>query len=1430
MGAGASKKTVPDPGPNVGAVGPRPAPEDLPRDEELRTIHEQTLDQVPDEHRQIAKKNKPLMRKTSSMRQLIEEADDEQRAKERRAMLTGIHGSQRHMRTSQRKLEVQRSFGRQSSIKQLLVENEGLARAESPHYEASSPSRARETYSPARPGTSAMFDGDDPSSSRPRLVRNVSHGAAGFSLSGDPARSSEAESARRDGKKLRKALKGKSKSMMQRAQDANASDSDAASPARAHAHTDVEPGGSGRAAPLRARETDKSVPGEPSAHAEPTPEQLQTLMENDTPSQGSAAPGSPAALQWRAAKAALEMQQKRADIAAVAAADVHQRRLARAAARRSANQTWGDMMTRRRTAVLGRPMSKKEVARKRMKGFVQQYKIVVRSGVHQVSGNDADLELYVGFTASAHAQPGGLALRATNEVRSPMPPLQSNPDGTHEQVLLLSAQAELGDVAFVSVVNKGKGEVAAWELVHIEVERSFDKGLVIREKANKRRGKKGAEDGDADDESNPTRVRFPARAWIEAGQVRTFFPQTLLPRPANDVEAAARRTELEGRRAEYSYHFSEGLPSTSAFSPTDMPMDEVPDPKHMLFDILEEGRKVLAERSLDQRFVDGLGKPWRSVNFGDARADSLYAEVYGLEGKSKTQRRAMAIATFVRPKFKKGGEEARSERAQAIRYGRQSVEVKGDIEKQKDVVSKHIAAIERAQTEMHLQLQAAKAAQDAAPPGAPPLNPDEWILAANLTMDQIDRLHMSYRYNEAWLKQLNQPMRIKWVTSSEESAAGSNDESSSDEERLRLKRLLGDHGSGDSLEIKRKRRLRRKTKLQKELEAQALEAPPGAQSDSDDDGGGGEGRRTKAVLPRHDSGAIQFPRLDDMVDSDTLGSDSSSESDGGLEVPRGALRGNFPMPSNMKDDAWAADLDFGQQFLMGAHPCAIEIVRQVPPEFLCLDDDEYDELLEQLLPRDHSLEEEAHAGRVALVDYSRVMEAAGMQASSVKVAGERRHVCAPRILFYYFDTSVRTAADGAAPMALALQKRALLPIAIVLAPARRGQARRRVFTPLDHPSVWLAAKTAAASVDAQIHLGVSWYLKTVAVMEPIAVCMHRNLVSGHPIFRLLHTFLRHAISTGVAAREWFLGEHGFWAQTAAMPVPNLLRLLREEYKTWSLETSTMPGHMEAMGVLETTTIRTYPFRDDGMILWKVIVQFVGEYVALFYPDDFGVQDDAELQAFFEELSTVALPYDEDAVDPDAGATSAHSRRSRRAASAPGQSRSEGKTPRLPQRPVLTQVLDSRSALVGLLAAVVWTASVQHAAMTSGMYDALAHVGCRPLKLLRKPPGQTTGQVNRAAFSLMLPDQRSTLLTVAVSFLLTRGTAAAGESLGGGRLPALYLDGHPEVEEIVRRFERSLQAVEEAIKIRNTGRKPAYERMMPSRINQCVGTFVNEGDR
>ena len=69
----------------------------------------------------------------------------------------------------------------------------------------------------------------------------------------------------------------------------------------------------------------------------------------------------------------------------------------------------------------------------------------------------------------------------------------------------------------------------------------------------------------------------------------------------------------------------------------------------------------------------------------------------------------------------------------------------------------------------------------------------------------------------------------------------------------------------------------------------------------------------------------------------------------------------------------------------------------------------------------------------------------------------------------------------------------------------------------------------------------------------------------------------------------------------------------------------------------------YPYRDDGLLIWRAIADFVAPYVDCYYVDGESVQDDYEVQNFLK--NSFSLYYREDVDEDEVDAPNVNSKES-----------------------------------------------------------------------------------------------------------------------------------------------------------------------------------------
>ena len=215
-----------------------------------------------------------------------------------------------------------------------------------------------------------------------------------------------------------------------------------------------------------------------------------------------------------------------------------------------------------------------------------------------------------------------------------------------------------------------------------------------------------------------------------------------------------------------------------------------------------------------------------------------------------------------------------------------------------------------------------------------------------------------------------------------------------------------------------------------------------------------------------------------------------------------------------------------------------------------------------------------------------------------------------------------------------------------------------------------------------------------------------------------------------------------------------------------------PATFRRRGVDDTTTLPNYAYRDDALLHWDAIREWVAAYVRCFYRSDAEVATDVEVAGWLTEVS------------------------------AKTGGRLKGIEP--------TRTL---AELVDVVALVIFTASAQHAAVNFPQFDIMSYAPAMPLAGYAPAPTSKTG-ATEADYMAQLPPRDQAALQMNTGYML-----------GSSHYTRLghYKPGHfaePRLDELAGRFAAKLDDIERTIAERNEHRRP-YPFMIPSGVPQSI---------
>ena len=354
-------------------------------------------------------------------------------------------------------------------------------------------------------------------------------------------------------------------------------------------------------------------------------------------------------------------------------------------------------------------------------------------------------------------------------------------------------------------------------------------------------------------------------------------------------------------------------------------------------------------------------------------------------------------------------------------------------------------------------------------------------------------------------------------------------------------------------------------------------------------------------------------------------------------------------------------------------------------------------------------------------------------------------------------------------------EKTLMPVAIQCSPY--PNADNPIFTPKDDEYNWLIAKTIVQIADANFHEAVSHLGRTHLFVEPFVIATHNQLPSTHPLFILLAQHFEGTLAINDAAQRLLIDPmgnvdtllSGSIDQSRVYAVQGAQSYLR------NVNTSALPQTLAQRGVDDANLLPVYPYRDDALLLWNAIGQWVTQYIKHYYASDEAVQNDAELKNWVAEL-----------VAHDGGRADNIGEANR---------------------------ISTVAQLIELVTLVIFTASVQHAAVNYPQDAIMSYTPAMPLAGYAPPPTSQSG-ASQADYMNILPPLEIAEVQLQVGYILGSVYYTRLGEYGSN----YFTD--PDIQKHLAQFKQDLLDIEVEITERNKTRIP-YEFLLPSRIPQSI---------
>lgn len=398
----------------------------------------------------------------------------------------------------------------------------------------------------------------------------------------------------------------------------------------------------------------------------------------------------------------------------------------------------------------------------------------------------------------------------------------------------------------------------------------------------------------------------------------------------------------------------------------------------------------------------------------------------------------------------------------------------------------------------------------------------------------------------------------------------------------------------------------------------------------------------------------------------------------------------------------------------------------------------------------------------------------------------RKYLPKPRAFFWWRKSGIR-------------DRGKLVPIAIQF-----GENAEKLYTPFEkNPLAWLFAKICVQVADSNHHEMNSHLCRTHFVMEPIAIGTARQLAENHPLSLLLKPHLRFMLTNNHLGQERLINPGGPVDELLAGTLGESMALVKDAYANWNLRDFAFPKEISNRGMDDTERLPHYPYRDDGMLVWQSINQFVSDYLHYFYPNPQDITNDQELQAWAGELSNSAA---------DQG----------------------GNVKGMPAN--FTDVED----LIEVVTTIIFICGPLHSAVNYGQYDYMTFAANMPLAAYCDLPeaikdttgsiiGNARGSITEKDILQLLPpykkaaDQLQSLFTLSDYRYDRLGYYdKAFQELYGRKFEEVFAEGdQATITGFLRQFQQNLNMNEQEIDANNQKRVVPYTYLKPSLILNSI---------
>ncbi|MEQ4922137.1 lipoxygenase family protein [Proteus hauseri] len=455
---------------------------------------------------------------------------------------------------------------------------------------------------------------------------------------------------------------------------------------------------------------------------------------------------------------------------------------------------------------------------------------------------------------------------------------------------------------------------------------------------------------------------------------------------------------------------------------------------------------------------------------------------------------------------------------------------------------------------------------------------------------------------------------------------------------------------------------------------------------------------------------------------------------------------------------------FAYQRVAGANPVALIGVSELPSNFP-LSNEQY----QIVMGKDDSLLSALNQSRIYMVNYSHL---SGVVAEDGYTKPEGSSGTNPMPGYSYAAMAL---------FSVSLKTKELKAVAIQC--GQDPKNNNEMFLATEDPNSdrywsWQRAKYVIQAADESEHQLSTHLGLTHLLMEAFSLATLRKLPKDHPLYRLLITHFEATNRINHNATLALLKEHQFVDMLFAPPLANMAKTVIDIRLSYDFKANYFPEALKKRKVDNTDALPNYPYRDDGLLIWNAIKNWVREYINIYYLTSAELNLDKSFQKWVKDI-----------ID-------------------------NGKINGFTQ-------IKTKDELVDTLTMIIFTSSAQHAAVNYTQPKWLMYAPYTIGTLAHPKPTSVTGSSHKQWLDMLPKVYRASQKIIIYTLLGELYHGNLGEYIGLDYKP-VFID-HEVIKKNgpLDKFRNSLTEINSIIFERNGKRPYPYEYLLPKNIPASI---------